>query len=99
MRKAKVFLILGIVFILLSVAAFKLSERELENPNCKPGRCYYEKYTDAFLRPIPFCFKICITNTNSENFTVHGYSFVIFVWLGVLSLIISLVYYLKERKK
>ena len=96
MKKSKIFLILGIVFFVLSVVLFLTLKEEVVNPNCVP--CGYDKYTDAFVKT-PMCFKICRPNSEGLNFITHNSFYAIFVWLGVLSLIISFVYYLKERVK
>lgn len=99
MKKSNIFLISMAVFFLLSLIVFNASEKELINPVCKPNNCNYEKYTDAFIKPAPSCTKICVLNNNDENFTVHGYSYVPLVWLGVFSFITSLIYFGKEQMK
>jgi len=99
MKKSNIFLILMAIFFTLSLIIFNASEKELINPVCKPNKCNYQKYTDAFVKPAPMCTFICTLNPDDENFIVHGYSYVPLVWLGVFSLITSLIYYSKEQMK
>ena len=97
MRKSKIFLIVGIALILISIIMFLTLKKELVNPNCVP-KCEITKFTQVFSFNT-ICPLICISNTNNQDYVTHSFIFKPFFWLGIISLIISLILFFVNRNK
>ncbi len=96
MKKSGIFLIIGISLILISVILFFTLKEEIINPNCVPN-CEITKFMDVF-SPNFICPMICQLNTSEQNYTTHNFIFIPFFWLGIISLFISLILFLVNRK-
>ncbi|MEK6819115.1 MAG: hypothetical protein AABY10_04245 [Nanoarchaeota archaeon] len=98
MKKSKIFLILGISLLILSVIFFFTLKKELVNPTCAPS-CEFTKFIDVFRNPLDVCPSICKFNTNKENYVIYNPLYYFSFWLGIIFLILSLLFHFIKIKK
>lgn len=110
MKKYKLFLILALVSFVLSLAVFH-TLKEDKVSYCRNIECgNYLRYSDAFTKNIftQKCPLICDSDKleafeeggdpTTINYTVHNPIYIVFVYLSILFLILSLIFYLKSKK-
>ena len=97
MKKEIIFVILGIVFFIISFILFFTLTETIENPNCVP-HCDYLKYVDAFT-PTFKCSLLCSLNEEGKDYVIHNPIYVLSVWLGIISFIIALILFLAKVRK
>ena len=88
MKKINYLLIISAFFIFISILLF-IFLREDVTPNCinsiTCGKTI--NYFDS-LKVFKICNLSCMTNTSNQTFNIPNQNFVIFVWLGILFLLL-----------
>ncbi len=90
MKKSVIFLLLGVIFLLISFVLFAIL-KESVIPNCANTCGKFIKYSDAFT-PEFICSMSCLLNQNNQQFTYHNSTYAIFAWLGTMSILLGIVF-------
>jgi hypothetical protein len=95
MKKSVIFLLLGVLFLLISFILFA-TLKESVIPNCANTCGKFIKYSDAFT-PEFICNLSCLLNQNNQQFIYHNPLYVIFVWLGIISILLGIVFLIFKK--
>lgn len=100
MKKSLIFLILGIIFFIISFILFATLKEEVtyEEGSCISTCGKLLKYSDVFTAK-SICPATCLIVLEEETYVFHNSTYVPFVWFGLISFIITVIIFIFETIK